>query len=244
MAESYESLADTIRSRIESGEYADGERIPSVTYWEKQGFMRGTITRAIAALRAEGLVVSQHGKGTVVRQRFPRIPRRSPGRLAREHWAAGTAIQDHDTGTRPREVDVVVGDVEPPADVAVALGVNPGVKVLSRSRRFTVDQRVVQLATSYLPTELTRGTQIEHTNTGPGGTYARLDEQGSGPTRFTERVIARGPRPEEIGALGLRKSGGMVFEVRRQAFAGERCVEVTVMVLDAEVYELIYDILA
>ena len=130
--------------------------------------------------------------------------------------------------------------------MAAALGVEPGIKVLSRFRRFLVDDRPVQLATSYLPTELTRGTQIEHTDTGDGGTYARLAEQGWAPTHFVEWAIGRAPQPEEVEGTGNRKGlelrrTAMVFEVTRHAFSGDRCVEVSRMILDADAYELVFE---
>jgi GntR family transcriptional regulator len=124
------------------------------------------------------------------------------------------------------------------------LGVAPAAPVLSRSRRFVVDERPVQLATSYLPVELARGTRIEHTDTGPGGTYARLAELGHAPTHFTERVIDRAPTPAEAAGLEWPwtpvPASARVFEITRYAYAGERGVEVNRMVLDTAAYELAY----
>lgn len=236
-----DQVAATIRDNIRSGVLPAGAQVPSIRDLVKRGAGRGVSERALDMLRAEGLIEKRHGTGTFVKGPFARIPRISPSRLAAAQWGAGQAIQDHDTAPRPRTVDVVVGDVVPPPDVAAALGVADGVKVLCRSRRFVVDSRPVQTARSYLPTELTRGTQIEHTDTGPGGLYARLAEQGWAPTRFRERVVSRAPQPEEVEALNLRRTGAIVFEVTRLAWSGERCVEVNRMVLDVEAYELVYD---
>jgi GntR family transcriptional regulator len=80
-------------------------------------------------------------------------------------------------------------------DVAEALGVEPGTQVLTRSRRFTMDDRPVQLAASYILLELAAGTAIEDGDAGPGGTYARLADAGHAPARFTEQVAARPPTP-------------------------------------------------
>ncbi|MEV0455417.1 UTRA domain-containing protein [Catellatospora methionotrophica] len=176
--------------------------------------------------------------------RFERIVRNSPGRLGRGHWGGGTAIQDHDTGPRPWAVDIIVGDTSAPVFVAQALGIEPGTAVLTRSRRFAVEGRVVQLSTSYLPTELTRGSRIEHTDTGEGGTYARLAERGLAPTRFTERIVGRDSLPEEASSLGLLVGGAQVLEITRLAYAEDRCVEVNRMVLDSDAYELTYSFTA
>ncbi|MEV4412146.1 GntR family transcriptional regulator [Catellatospora sp. NPDC049609] len=236
----YRRVADRLRELILSGELAEGARLPSLReIASRYGVATSIATRALDVLRTDGLVVSRPGAGTYVR-RFTRIVRKSPGRLAHDRWGAGAAIQDHDTGPRARTVDVVVGDVPAPGFVADALGVEPAAAVLSRSRRFVVEERAVQLATSYLPVELTRGTRIEHTDAGEGGIYARLAEQGVGPTRFTERVIGRSPLPEEAAALGLTADGARVLEITRFAYAGDRCVEVNRMVLDSDAYELSY----
>ncbi|MDI1464899.1 GntR family transcriptional regulator [Catellatospora sp. KI3] len=236
----YRRVADQLRQRILSGELPEGARLPSLRDIAAQYDVAvGIATRALDVLRADGLVMSRPGAGTFVR-RFERIVRSSPGRLARAHWGAGASIQDHDTGPRPRTVDVVVGDVPAPDYVASALGVETGTPVLSRSRRFAVEERVVQLAVSYLPIELARGTRIEHTDTGPGGVYGRLAEQGCAPDRFTERIIGRSPTPDEVVALDLAADGARVLEVTRAAHSGERCVEITRMVLDADAYELEY----
>lgn len=63
----YLQLANILRRRIESGEYAPGQRIPSEPDLEAEsGLARGTIQKAIAALRADGLVITVRGKGSFV----------------------------------------------------------------------------------------------------------------------------------------------------------------------------------
>ncbi|MFI6226307.1 GntR family transcriptional regulator [Micromonospora echinospora] len=245
---SAETFAAELRRRIREGVkgYEAGAKLPTLREFaaSEEGVARGVAEKAIDRLRAEGLIESRRGSGSYVRA--GRVPRTSPGRLSQEQWGRGLSIQAHDTENPPQVVDVTVGDVVPPPQVADALGVRPGEVVLSRRRRYVRDRRSVQLATAYLPTDLTRGTRVEHTDTGPGGTFARLAEQGFGPTRFVERVIGRAPTPEEIDGvdgqegLGLRREGSLVFEITRYAYAGDRCVEVSVMVLDAEAYELVY----
>lgn len=237
----YLKFADELRAEILSGQLAEGERLPALTQLAAQyGVPKGVAERAVAQLRSEGLVVARQGSGTFVR-RYAKIPRISPGRLARAHWAAGHAIQDHDTAPRPRTVDVMIGEEPAPDWAAEMLGVKPGALVVFRSRRFLVDERLVQLSTSYLPVELARGTAIMHTDSGPGGIYARLEEKGFGPTRFSETLVARAPRPDEVERLDLPRRSAIVFEITRTAWAGDRPVEVNRMVLDAEVYALTYN---
>jgi GntR family transcriptional regulator len=130
------------------------------------------------------------------------IVRDANARLSRTQWGAGLAIQDADTGLRPRSVAVQVAVGPAPAWAAVLLGfAEPRPKVAVRSRRFTVDERIVQLSTSYLPLELARQAGLLHEYTGPGGAYARLAEIGHEPVRFVEQVRGRMPDPDEANAL-------------------------------------------
>jgi GntR family transcriptional regulator len=223
-----------------AGDLVDGARLPSLTALaERYGATHDAVRQAIGILRDERLVETRHGAGTFVR-RFAMIVRASPARLAREHWGSGAAIQDADTGPRLRARDIVVSEVPAPELVAEALGVTVGAAVLSRSRRFLVDERPVQLSTSWLPLDIVRGTPITYTDAGPGGSYARLAELGHGPDRFTERIAARAPLPDERTALALPGRGALVFEVTRFAYSADRCVEVNLMILDSAVYSLEY----
>ena len=64
----YKQIAEIIRKRITSGDYAKGTRIPTesemVETWE---VARTTARRAIALLRDEGLVETVPQRGTYVR---------------------------------------------------------------------------------------------------------------------------------------------------------------------------------
>jgi len=234
-------MASQLRTAILAGEVAG--RLPSLDALStRYGVTRDVARRAVEILRGEGLVVTHQGKGTYVRV-FERIVRQSPARLSQGQWGAGHNIQDADTGIRPRTADVVVGEVPAPDYAAQALDIPVGQPVLARSRRFLVERRPVQLATSYLPLDVVRDTRIAYTDTGPGGIYARLAELGHGPVRFTERVTARAPRPDEVERLELGTAiGALVFEVTRCALTEVgRCVEVNRMILDATAYELVYD---
>ena len=84
------------------------------------------------------------------------------------------------------------------------------------------------------------GSEVGHTDTGPGGSYAVLAEAGHAPAHFTEYLVARMPRPEETSRLDLPQ-GTPVIEITRHAFdADGRCVEVNRMILDGSAYLLDY----
>ena len=71
----YQQLADQLAEDIANGVYAPGSKLPSETELiETYGVSRPTVRQAGAELRKMGLVVSEHGKGSFVRQRPYRPP--------------------------------------------------------------------------------------------------------------------------------------------------------------------------
>lgn len=64
----YVKVADAIRGAIASGELAPGQAIPSEAQLVQQyGVARETVRRAVALLRGEGLIVTEHARGSYVR---------------------------------------------------------------------------------------------------------------------------------------------------------------------------------
>ena len=111
-----------------------------------------------------------------------------------------------------------------------------------RSRRYLLDGKPVETAVSYIPADLAEGTPITDPNPGPGGIYARLEEQGHTLERFTEDVAARMPTPEEARVLALAP-GVPVFRLVRTAFdVNGRAVEVCDTIMAADAYLLTYDL--
>ncbi|MGH3748862.1 MAG: GntR family transcriptional regulator, partial [Micromonosporaceae bacterium] len=61
----YRLVADELRRRILAKAIAPSQLLPSeTTLMNEFGVARGTVREAIAVLRAEGLVVTEHGRGT------------------------------------------------------------------------------------------------------------------------------------------------------------------------------------
>ncbi|HKT01112.1 MAG TPA: GntR family transcriptional regulator [Rugosimonospora sp.] len=66
----YKRLAALLRARINSGELAVGQRLPSEKdLQDEYGMARETIRKAVGLLRSEGLVEVRQGHGTFVRHR-------------------------------------------------------------------------------------------------------------------------------------------------------------------------------
>lgn len=235
----YRRIADSLRARILSGELRDGDRLPGENaLMAEYAIARATARQALAVLINEGLAVPKRGSGVYVRL-FKPIRRHGSRRLSREQWGEGQAIWAADTRGRPFAVDEVRIAREPaPEQAATVLDCT---EVWVRRRRYSVDARPVQLATSYFPADLVEGSAITHNDTGPGGVYARLRDLGQPPAHFTEEVLARMPQPREMRLLGL-PAGTPVIVIWRTAYtSGGLPVELNEMVLDSASYVLQYD---
>lgn len=235
----YEQIADELRARINSGAYSDARRLPSERELSEEfATARNTVRDAIQVLRAEDLVESRGGSGVYLRS-FRRVKRDAVERLSRKHWGVGRAIWDKDLGGRDRSEEVTVKKVIPPDEIAGTLGIK-GKKAWMRSRVFQSEGRKIQQATSWYPADLVDGTAITQQDTGPGGSYARLDEIGHGPARYREEIKIRLPLSAEAKTLGITMTTPVVFIMRTAFDSEDRPVEINEMMLDSDSYTLIY----
>ena len=240
----YRQIAGILREAISSNRLAPGERLPSETELiEHFGVARMTVRQAVQELRSEGLVIAQHGRGVFVRP-TPPIRRLASDRFARQHRTEGRAaftVEAEKSGYSPQVDNIVVSREKPNAFVAERLRVSADDDIVVRSRRYLANDQPVETAVSYIPAAFAEGTRIEQVDTGPGGIYARLEENGHVLARFTEEVAARMPTPEERRQLELER-GVPVLTVLRTAYdANDVVVEVCDTVKAASAYLLEYE---
>lgn len=240
----YKQIADDLRGKIERGDYAPGDKLPSeAELMAEHDAARLTIRSAISILTTEGLAEARHGKGVyVLAGQWQPIVRNALKRLSAEQWGQGKSMWDVDIDDRKLEpTDVRMEHLPADADAVRALGLEPDTLIVTRTRRYLVDRVPVMRATSLIPEDLARGTAITRMDTGPGGIYARLAEGGHGPVRFREEVRCRMPRADEMADLSIAATAPVV-ELTRYAYdTRDRVVEVNRMILDAARYLLVYD---
>lgn len=224
----YRQIAARLREAIRRGEMAPGDRLPSETQLtEHFAVARMTVRQAIGELRAEGLVVAEHGRGVFVRARPP-LRRLAADRFARRHRQAGKAAflaEAEGLGT-PGVDQVEVSEGLPSAQVKERLGLSEREHVVIRSRRYLLEGEPVETAISYIPASLARGTKIVELDTGPGGIYARLEESGHVLDHFVEEVSVRMPTPEDRRRLQLGPGIPVMVVVRTAYDVDGRPVEV------------------
>jgi GntR family transcriptional regulator len=237
----FEEIADELRARIDSGQYAPGDRIPGENEIMKTfEVSRDTAWKALQVLRDQGLTETRQGAPTRVR-RFERIIRPANKRLSREVWGEGKSMWSVDVVDKtPTPLDVSVERVEVDARVARMLGMEEGQPAIRRSRRYAIDSKPVLRAVSHIPADLADGTPIADVDTGEGGTYARLKDIGHAPAVFREEVTSRMPTKAEKEWLKIERGTPVIEIVRYAAEGSGRIVEVNEMVLDSSSYVLEY----
>jgi len=232
----YRLVAEELRRRIEAGAIPAGALLPPESALVQEfGISRGTAREAIAALRAEGLVVTEHGRGTYVR---PKLPVR---RVGAERYKS----KDHHCGSSSFKSDAAEAVVEQlPAvgHLAELFEVVPGA-MLERCRIILRIHGVPhQLTTSYRPADLLPATgEHSHIFLDCRNLTAQLTAHGINVTKIRETVRARMPTSEESLVLGI-PAGTPTLTVTRRTYAGLRVVEVAQdIVLPADRTELEYE---
>ena len=236
----YVRIADQLRQKIKSGELAAGTKLPSEQELRADYDVSAQVVRAsMAQLRAEGLIVTQQGKGSVVQTRRP-LARLSTDRYRRQSERAPFMTEVEDSG-RASRISYDNAQVRASDAVAERLSIEPGASVTQTKYWFYADDTPVQISTQWEPLELTQGTTIEMPEeTGPmakEGIIARFDSIGINVVRVHESVSGRMPSPDETRQLDVAP-GVPVFEIHRTHWAEDRPVETADIVVPTDRYTI------
>jgi GntR family transcriptional regulator len=245
----YRLVADELRRRIHAGALPPGSLLPAESALIAEfRTSRGTIREAIRLLREEGLVVTEHGRGSYVRPVLP-VRRLGSDRYRREVDQVRGDLPPMTSFTADRQLtwsdyhlDRAFREVSASAAVAELFDVEPGTELLERRFVFHAAGTPQQLSTSYYLLALVAGTPVADpaNEPWPGGNTAQLCSLGIEITAVRERVKARMPLPDEADALRMA-AGVPVVTVTRQTYAGPRVVEAAVdIVMPADRIELDY----
>jgi len=228
----YEQVAAVLRRAIMRGELEPGKSIPSEAELKAQhGVSRDTVRKALGILTQEGLITAGQGKVRYVRAyaplRWTLSSFEGKDRLDSENtydaWGAEVASQ----GRQPAET-IEVSIVVPPEQVADRLKLDPNrALVVVRKRVRYVDDKPYQLADSYFPEELVRGTPLmaPRSVSAPAGLLAAI---GFAQSRFVDEIKVRMPTWTENDRLKLAP-GTPVAEVTRTGY-GEDDTPLRVMI--------------
>src|SRR5579859_7509872 len=148
----YAQVVVEIKKRIERGTYPPGSLLPSEHQLVAEfGVSRPTIVRSLAALRQDGWIDTQQGKGSFVRGRpaLADAERTRPAHDVIELPEAELSGQLVQAGVK----------LAPPHVIAL-LGLEAGARAFVRQRLLTDEGEPVELASAWLPLELAAGTDL------------------------------------------------------------------------------------
>lgn len=236
----YIRIADQLRQKIKAGDLPAGTKLPSEQELRAEYNVSAQVVRAsMAQLRAEGLIATQQGKGSIVQTRRP-ITRLTTDRYRRHADRAPFMTEVEDSG-RTSRIEYENAQVRASENVAERLSVEPGSNVTQTKYWFYADGAPVQISTQWEPLELTQGTDIEMPEeSGPQakeGIIARFDSIGIHVIRVHESVAGRMPTPDETRQLDLA-TGVPVFEIHRTHWAEDRPVETADIVVPTDRYTI------
>ncbi|WP_224392831.1 GntR family transcriptional regulator [Pseudonocardia sp. ICBG1293] len=241
--QSWQAIAADLRRQLDAGEYQAGSWLPPRRdLMDLYGAADRTIARALHQLRDDGYLIARSTAGWIVRGQRS-VVRSTRNRLSRNERSAGRGafVTDcHAAGLIPTVRNEVRVEASTEA-VADALHIEHGAPVCVRDRVMAADNEVLQLATSYLPRNITKGTQIEDDNSGPGGIYARLEELGYELSSYTERVSIGRADEQEAKQMNI-SPGEPVYRLWRTAWSSETPVEVNNITITGNRYELVYEL--
>jgi GntR family transcriptional regulator len=223
----YRRIAAHLRAQIMTGELPPGAQLPSTQHlMDRYGAANTTVQRALAALKTEGFLTSRVGKGVYVRDRQPLVVR------------VGPYFQPSPRGYSYQILNVT--EVQPPADVALALNLDDNGTALVRHRLMLHDGDPVELSWSYYPIEIAAGSPLAGRAKIRGGAPQALADLGYRQSYFTDQVSARLPTTEEFEGLGLPDDVPVMRQFRVIYSDTDRPVEVSILVKGAHLYELMY----
>ncbi|MEU6787712.1 GntR family transcriptional regulator [Nonomuraea angiospora] len=240
----YERVADTLRTSIERGELAPGDTVPpEQELADRHGVSRQTVRQALQQLTNEGLLSSGRGRGRTVRSqarlrwRLSHFEHRGSHSADADAWA--TEVRDQ--GRVPLQ-EVSVGLEIPPKAVAERLKLDAETDIVVVRRRVRyVDDVPFQVADSYFPEDLARGTALMRPKnvSAPGGLLASI---GHPQHRLVDEIQVRMPTKDESARLGLPAGTPVAEHMRTGYDAAGRPVRVMITVAPGDRHTLVYEL--
>ncbi|MER5779418.1 GntR family transcriptional regulator [Streptomyces sp. NPDC002039] len=239
-------IAADLRDEIMSGAIAPGGKLPSTARLKDRfDASNATIQKAVQLLKDEGLAVGRAGAAVTVRENRQRTVRPALSLAKADDGAAYPWLAT--VAERPSVArSTLLGVEETPVtgDIAEALALPEGALAVCRRQLISVDGEPAELVTSHYPTDIARGTALADQRRVRGGTPTLLAALGFPPCRSVDRVSARVATQEQYAALRLPGDLPVLRTLRTVYGAGDRPVEVTVMVKAGHLYELQYEFTA
>jgi len=218
----HRQIADQLRERIRRGDWAPGERLPSIpAIAEMYGVAKQTVQRTVDQLRVEGLLITKPGSGTYVRGTRRRLNRLSRGRYG------GHRGYHADLAARYRQQLTEVGRAPAPPEVADAFGVTDGTELVVRRHLVRADDSPVEVGASWFRVADAAGTSLERREPFGRPLYQEAEEAtGRRYVAARDTISARQPSRAEAETLQIRPDTPVLHLLHVAYDAGRRPIEV------------------
>ena len=232
----YRQIADDLREQIGAGTLRPGDRLPTEPQLATAyGASRSTIRLAVGMLTTNGLVETRQGMGTFVRQ--PAAPL-TVALTREEDWQAGentdAALQPAGEHThRPMTARFLAETANATAELATALNIAEGARVVVRRSQLHLDQEPWSLVASYYPMDIASGTPLEQAGQMDKSASLVLAELGHRPAGYRDDIYARMPDPVEAEFFRLA-SVIPITVVSRTAYDPSRPIRLTLYAYRAD----------
>jgi len=193
-------IAEQIKARIRAGEWAAGERLPSIpALAETFGVAKQTLQRSIDQLRVEGVLITKPGSGTYVRGTRRRLNRLSRGRYGPHRGYHA------DLAARYRQQLLSVGRAGAPPEVADAFGVPDQTPLIVRRHLVRTEDVPVEIGAAWFRLEDAGGTSLERFESFGRPLYQEAEEAiGRRYVSARDVISARQPSRDEAEILQIR----------------------------------------
>lgn len=128
-----------------------------------------------------------------------------------------------------------------PGFVATAFGISEGDPVITRQRIVYLNDKPIEIASSYYPTHIAAGTALEGNRKIRGGAITLLDELGYKATRVFEEVFAHMPDDQQQQELLLRPEEPAITIHRTSVDGSGQPFQTEIMTAPAKTRRLRYE---
>jgi GntR family transcriptional regulator len=207
----HERVHDVLRERIGRGEWVAGMRLPSeLALCREFSTSRGTVRRALLALREEGYVIGGRGRAPVVGRVVPSQPFSTFSSFT--EWARSI-------GKTPGQRTIEAASRPAPTAVAGFLGLDEGAAVVQVVRVRTLDDVPTMVErTSFAPDI---GALLADMDCDRGSLHAHLVAKGVDLRRARHTIDAVAANPLDAEALEVG-AGSPLLRERRITFDAAR----------------------
>lgn len=236
-------IADALRGQINRGELSPGAQLPSEA--ELRALFevsRVTVRNALAILVNEGLISSESGRGSFVRQRRHLVYRpQEEFRPRPKSPELDQFMTDRAAEGRVPSQTIEVAIVPAPTLVAERLHLTVGESVVVRRRVRSLDGEPYYTNDSYFPLNLVTGSEVMTPVDIARGASTVLAELGYDQVRALDEVYVRMPDPDEVHRLGLGPGTPVALHVVTGFTADGQPVRVVINILPGDRHALVWE---